>query len=167
MSQPSDISNARVVVMCGISGSGKTVFAQGLESKGYVRVSADGILWSEYGPKFATLPSEQQREAFMTIGKQISEQTAQFISAGEKVVVDSTMCKRFKRDEIRAVCRSMGIEPVIVYLKAPYNILRERLASREGTGPDDQTISDDQLRNFFNNFEAPDDSEDAIIIEQQ
>ena len=61
----------------------------------------------------------------------------------------------------------MGIEPVIVYLKAPYNILRERLASREGTGPDDQTISDDQLRNFFNTCEAPDDSEDAIIIEQQ
>ena len=162
-----DIANARAVVMCGISGSGKTVFSQSLERRGFIRVSADELLWAEYGAEFANMPVEQQRRAFMAIGTQVNDLTARLISEGKKVVVDSTMCKRFKRDEIRSVCRALDVEPVFVYLETPYQVLHDRLAGRQGTGPNDQIVPDCQLRNFCNNFEAPGADENVITIEQK
>lgn len=154
-------------MMCGISGSGKTVFSRALEKHSFIRVSVDEILWEYYGPEFTKLSPDKQRQAFITIGEHLSKRVVQLISDGKKVVVDSTMCKRSKRDEIRKTCRSLGIEPVIVYLKSSYGILHDRLAERRGSGPNDQIVSDTQLRNFYNNFEAPGEDENAIIIEQK
>jgi len=153
--------------MCGISGSGKTMFSQSLERYGFLRVSADEMIWSEYGADFANMPFDQQRQVFAAIGNQVIDETIRLASAGNKVVVDTTMCKRTKRNEIMAACRKLGIAPVLVYLMSSYEVLHKRLAGRKGTGPNDQIIPDSQLRNFYNNFEAPGDDENAIIIEQK
>ena len=39
-----DIQN-QVVIMCGISGAGKTQFALGLVEEGYIRLSTDVLIW--------------------------------------------------------------------------------------------------------------------------
>lgn len=56
----SDIA-ARVVLMCGVSGSGKTFFSRKLEKNGYVRLSVDELLWELYGPMSHSVPLEEQR----------------------------------------------------------------------------------------------------------
>lgn len=153
--------------MCGISGSGKTVFSQSLERYGFLRVSADEMIWSEYGADFANMLLEQQRQVFAATGDRVIEETIRLVAAGNKVVVDTTMCKRAKRDKIVTACRRLGITPTLVYLRSSYEVLHERLASRTGSGPNDQIIPDSQLRSFCNNFEAPGDDENAIIIDQK
>jgi predicted kinase len=40
---------SRVVLMCGIAGSGKTTYAQRLERDGYVRLSIDEEVWRRFG----------------------------------------------------------------------------------------------------------------------
>ena len=40
---------ARVVLLCGLAGSGKTTYAQGLAVAGHVRLSIDAEVWSWFG----------------------------------------------------------------------------------------------------------------------
>lgn len=167
MAPDKSISDSRVVLMCGISGSGKTVYARSLQQLGFVRLSADGIIWEKYGDSFASLPFSEQKPVFQSLDRVIADELARLLDAGNRVVVDSTMCKRFKRDNIRAVCARYGIEPQIVYLKASLDVLSQRLAARTGNGPDDQIVSSEQLQGFYANFEPPQPDEIFLEIIQQ
>lgn len=158
--------DSRAVIMCGISGSGKTYYAKSLAARGYERVSADELVWEKYGHQFASLPPERRTLAYIEANAAIEAHVERILSAGGRVVVDATMCKRSRRDHLVEVCRAQGVEPLIVYLNAPICVLASRLAGRKGSGPDDQIVTDDELRRFYGNFEAPQPDEHFIAIEQ-
>jgi len=160
------IIDARVILMCGVSGSGKTVFSKKLERYGYVRLSVDEIIWNEYGLDFNAMPDSQRAAIFQQCGQELESRLTELLETGERVVVDSTMCKRAKRDRIREICSSYGVVPIFVYLSAPYDILRERLKNRKGTGPDDLIVEDRQLREYCSNFEQPLEEENVVALEQ-
>ncbi len=157
------VHDARVVIMCGVSGSGKTFFSRRLEQLGFRRISSDGIVWDKYGSDFTHFPPSRQKEIFMSAQYDLAEQMVSLIDAGDKVVVDSTMCRRSKRNHMRALCLSKGINPAIVYMSAPLHILKERLSERKDTGPDDLIVDEKNLYRFYTNFEIPYIDENAII----
>ena len=157
------VHDARVVIMCGVSGSGKTFFSRRLEQLGFRRISSDGIVWDKYGSDFTHFPPSRQKEIFMSAQHDLAEQMVSLIDAGDKVVVDSTMCRRSKRNHMRALCLSKGINPAIVYMSAPLHILQERLSNRKDTGPDDQRVDDDNLKQYYTNFETPSADENALV----
>lgn len=161
------LTGSRVVLMCGISGSGKTVFAHSLQEQGFIRLSADGLIWKKYGDGFASLPFAERKLIFQGLDDVLTDELCRLLDSGSRVVVDSTMCKRFKRDNMRAVCARYGIEPLIVYLKASLDVLSQRLAARTGNGPDDQIVSSEQLQGFYVNFEPPQPDEIFLEIIQQ
>ena len=49
----------KVIMMCGICGSGKTTYAKQKEKEGYVRLSIDEEMWKIYGRKGIDYPNEQ------------------------------------------------------------------------------------------------------------
>lgn len=155
----------RLIMLCGVSGSGKTRYARRLEADGYVRVSPDAIAWSRYGSSLATLPFAEQKEILTGINAELLTVVETLLKEGRRVVVDSTMCKLAKRDAMRRVCRGLGVEPRLVYLQAPLEVLRRRLAARRGTGPDDQLVTDAQLLSFLSGFEAPLPTEHPLLID--
>lgn len=161
------ITQHRVVLLCGVSGSGKTFLSHLLEKQNFVRVSADNIIWQRYGDAFLDFPQQQRKEVFQSLGKELCEETIAHISAGEKVVVDSTMCKRAKRDEMRMACRAYGVEPVLVWLNTSSDLLRSRLSARKGNGPDDQIVTSEQLTGFLTGFESPTPDENPIIYSSE
>ncbi len=161
------IGDTRLVLMCGISGSGKTVFARRLESVGYVRLSVDELVWDKYGDGFASMPFSEQQPIFKSVNTELSGHLSRLLADGHKVVVDATMCKRAKRDHLRAIASEYGVEPLLVYLKAPLSVLQRRLAERKGQGPNDQIVPLEQLKGFYANFEAPDSDENYIQIIQE
>ncbi|WP_295729980.1 ATP-binding protein [uncultured Muribaculum sp.] len=161
------ISSTPVLLMCGISGSGKTMLSQRLERQyGFVRISVDEMIWEKYGANFVELPFEERRRIFMSIDKDMEHRMENLLDRGNKVVVDATMCRRAKRDSMREMCRMKGIEPLIVYLQASLPLLRRRLSQRKGVGPNDQIVAPPHLEMYFSNFERPMPDEDAYVITQ-
>lgn len=154
----------QVVLLCGISGSGKTFYAKALETKGYMRLSADEIAWRRYGSGLQSMSPEQQQAAYADANRKLLNNLEQALQNNRMVVVDSTLCKRYKRDEMRELCRSYGIEPQLVYMKATKETLLRRLAQRNGIGANDQCVTPSQLENFHIGFEAPEDDEEALLI---
>lgn len=159
-------SDSRVVLMCGISGSGKTVFARALQELGFTRLSADGLIWEKYGDGFVSLPFSERRLIFQKLDDMLADELCHLLDSGNRVVVDSTMCKRSKRDNMRRTCARYGLEPQIVYLNAPLEVLHRRLSKRTGNGPDDQIVSIEQLQGFYANFEPPQPDETCLKIIQ-
>lgn len=157
----------RVVAMCGVSGSGKTYCARQLVDQGFVRLSSDEIIWQRYGDEFPALDPETRRQAFQWAAEEIDTRTAALITDGERIVVDSTMCKLQRREAFRNICRAKGVEPLFVYLKTPLDTIIRRMSERKGIGPDDQIVSEQQLRLFYSGFQAPEEgAPDVITIEE-
>lgn len=157
------IQCADIVIMCGVSGSGKTELARQIERFGYRRVSADNLIWKSYGDEFPTFDAERRGRIFRNTAAEIEATVDNALSAGEKIVVDSTMCKRRKRDAIRDICRQHGAKPLFIHLDPSVEILLARLAMRTGSGPDDQKVSQEELLSFLNNFQRPTDDESDFI----
>ena len=67
-------SPARVVLLCGISGSGKTHYARTLEAQGYRRLSLDRLVWDRYGPLPDGLPLSGRREIFRKAAAAMAEE---------------------------------------------------------------------------------------------
>lgn len=164
--QPSDI-DSQVVLMCGISGSGKTFFSRKLERRGYMRLSLDEMVWEKYGADFEKIPFEKQKDIFAATAAEMVDELETNIKKGKKVVLDSTLCKKDKRDSISLRCRNLDVEPLIIYMQAPLSLLEKRMGMRMGTGPNDQIVPIERLAAFYKNFEAPRENENYITIEQE
>lgn len=154
---------SRAMLMCGVSGSGKTHYALGLESEGYERISLDAIVWERYGASFLKLPQPEQKLLFMDAMNEVSERMTGCLLGGKRVVVDATLCKRAVRDRLRDVCRKCGVEPIVVYFDVPLRRLSERLATRRSSGPDDLMVSENQLRMYYAGFERPETDETDVF----
>lgn len=156
--------NSQVVIMCGISGSGKTRFALQLEEKGFSRLSTDALIWEKVGDKLFGLSKEDQKKLFAESREEIFKQFRTCLTSGIKVVIDATHCKRIARDKIREVCENAGVAPVFVYCYADKEELKRRLSQRKGTAPDDLIVTEEELDNYWLGFERPQEGETDIIF---
>lgn len=157
-------ADARVIMMCGVSGAGKTYIARRLESEGFVRLSADSLVWDELGPAYSSMPPAMQSAIYMAAIDNLVASIPQRIAVGERLVIDASMCKRRRRDAVVELCRSIGVKSVILYVDAPRSVLAGRLAMRGGKGPDDQLVPESDLDRFLHNFESPEPDENFIHI---
>ncbi|MCH5237284.1 MAG: ATP-binding protein [Muribaculaceae bacterium] len=159
----SEIKN-QVVLMCGISGSGKTHYARQLEKEGFIRLSTDSLIWEKVGAKVFNLSKEKQKGLFAECKEQIRNQLNTLLKSGQKVVVDATHCKRSVRDEVRNLCAGMGTDPVFVFCCADKKELWHRLSQRKGSGPDDLIVTEEQLNNYWQSFEPPQEDENDFLF---
>lgn len=158
-----DISN-QVIIMCGISGAGKTKYALKLEEEGFTRLSTDVLIWQKVGAKLFSLPKEEQKRLFAECRDEIFMKFASLLKSGEKVVMDATHCKRKVRDEIRKICSELAIKPVFVYCYAEKDELWNRLSQRKGSGPDDLIVTEKEFHNYWIGFERPMEDETDFIF---
>lgn len=158
-----DIQN-QVVIMCGISGSGKTHCARHFENKGFSRLSTDALIWDKVGDQLFVLSKEEQKKLFSECREEVRKKFYSLLKSGDKIVVDATHCKRSIRDELRKTCSEMGINPIFVYCYADKKELLHRLSQRKGSGPDDLIVTEEELNNYWLGFERPQEDESDIIF---
>ena len=154
----------QAVIMCGISGSGKTHYARQLEKDGFVRLSADALIWEKAGAGLSDMSKDEQKSLFAECGAEILERLVDLLKSGQKVVVDATNCKRTTRDKIRSLCAQADVKPVFLYCHAEKDELWRRLSQRVGSGPDDLVVSREQLSEYWNGFEPPQNDEPDFIF---
>ena len=157
--KPSDVQS-QAVIMCGISGSGKTRYARCLEGQGYVRLSTDALIWEKAGPELQNLSKQALGALFKECGQEVRSQLAKLLKSGKKVVVDATNCRRSVRDEIRHLCAGAEVKPIFIYCTAEKDELLRRLSLRKGEGPDDLIVSREDLYGYWDGFERPQDDEE-------
>ena len=100
---------------------------------------------------------------FAAASSELANMVRECVTAGEKIVVDSTMCKRAARDRMRMVCEEAGSECRFIYLDVPYSELARRLALRRGVGPNDRIVPEERLKGFCRGFEVPDRAKEPDV----
>ncbi|GAA4621959.1 AAA family ATPase [Cellulomonas oligotrophica] len=150
---------ARVVLVCGPAGAGKSTHARALERAGYVRLSFDEAAW-EQGLREHPLPADAAGQVHA--GLHVRLRT--LVAAGRDVVVDTSFWSRASRDAYRAVLAPLGVVPVTHLLATPPDVVLRRLAGRTGSGPHDVVVPPALARAYLDGFEVPTEDEGPLVV---
>jgi hypothetical protein len=163
-----------VILMHGVSGSGKTTIARQLaESLQAVQLRSDVERKRLHGLEPGTRTGSALAEGIYSPAD--SERTyarlaalaRQVIAAGYPVIVDAAFLDARRRSAFRVLARETGVPFAIVSCEAPDALLRERVARREAQGADASeaglAVLDQQLaaREPF----APDESAEVVPVD--
>lgn len=115
---------ARLFIVCGLPGSGKTTRASELTARfAGVRMSADG--WMEQ--LAIDIRDERARNAIERIQRGF---TADLLRTGTSVVVEWGTWARSERDELLAIARGVGAFAHLEFLDPPLDVLWDRIRHR-------------------------------------
>ncbi|MCP4041944.1 MAG: AAA family ATPase [Gammaproteobacteria bacterium] len=132
-----------LILMRGVSGSGKTVISQGLlEALGAVRIRSDVERKRLY-----SLAAEENsgseldsgiytREASRHTFDRLLEQTGAVLQAGYPVIVDATFLERSVREPFRKLAAEFKLPFYILNIDTDAETLRERVQQRSAEGKD-------------------------------
>jgi len=152
------VSETRLILTCGLPGSGKTTLATELASeRPAVRLTKDEWQWA-----LGSTPWD--RSAGERIERQLWRLAQEILHLGLSVVLDFGLWARTERDEMRTVARALGVGVELHYLEVPADELWRRLEVRNSAPPwDKEPISRDDLNEWIGIFQPPDSSELAIF----
>ena len=145
---------ARVILICGLPGSGKTALARALarERRG-VRLCPDEWLTVLE----IDLYDEHARDLIETLQWRLAEELLQL---GQSVVIEWGLWGRSERDALRHRCRELGVGVELRFLDVPVETLWQRVAARNADQPwGAAPIAKDDLLKWAAEFEAPDAEE--------
>lgn len=150
---------ARLVLMHGLSGSGKTWLSEGLLSRlPAVRVRSDVERKRRYGLGPLERPAEEtlgvlygpdaSRHTYAVLARACEDGLA----GGFHMIADATFASESRRRPFSSLARRLGADICVLYCQAEKATLRERLIHRAGTHEDasdaDATVLEWQIPSF-------------------
>ena len=164
-------SEPRLLIMHGLSGSGKsTVAARLLETAGAVRVRSDverkrifgldALERSADGPIDIYTPEATRR----TFGR-LADCARTALQAGYPVIVDAAFLRRAERQNFRALAAQLRVPFAILHCRAEEARLRQRVAARSAGVRDASEATLDVLQRQFAFHEPLDANERMVALE--
>jgi predicted kinase len=149
-------SDSRLIIVCGLPGSGKTTLAKQLEERLHaVRLSADD--WME--ALAINLWDEQSRARIESLQWKVAQQ---LLRQGLVVIIEWGTWGRSERDALRTRARELGAAVELRYVKKPIDALFERVQQRR---LEDPPMTREQLIRWSEIFAEPTEDEMALYDE--
>jgi predicted kinase len=146
----------RLIIVCGLPGSGKTTLSKMLESRlRAVRFSADDWL----DALSINLHRDDVRGKIEALQWKIAQD---LLALGLTVIIEWGTWARSERDALRLRARALGAAVELHYLFAPIDVLFGRLQNR---GREDPPIGRDAISQWFDTFQVPTPEEKALFDE--
>jgi len=133
----------RLLITCGLSGSGKTWLARQLApSLGALHVRSD-VERKRLAGLSALEDSRSPPDAGLYTGefnartyRRLAECAQSCLRAGESVIVDAAFLRREERRKLIAMASALGLHAAILHCSAPIEVLRQRIAARRAARRD-------------------------------
>lgn len=150
-----------IYLIVGLPGAGKTTRAKELEiSESALRLTPDDWLMAVFDRDHPTRWRSQERvEQRDRIEGKLVEIAMRAAGLGVNVVLDFGFWGKDERSALRWIADSLGVRSEVVYLPIDFEEQRKRIAVRYATEPGQFQLSDDELKQWHLQFEAPDSDE--------
>jgi predicted kinase len=147
-------SGPRLIIVCGLPGSGKTTLAKGLERRlRAVRFSPDE--WMD--ALSLHIYDEERRGKIEALQWKFGQE---LLTLGLTVIIEWGTWGRSERDSLRLGARGLGAAVELHYLSVPADVLFERIQRR---GLENPPIEKAALTRWFEMFQAPTPEEMALF----
>lgn len=154
------MTEARLILICGLPGSGKTTLAKQLAPN----VPAVRLCTDEWKHDLGIDYYDERRR--VQLEKRLWRLGRELLTLGQSVILENGFWAREERDELRLAARSLGVPVELHYLEAPVDELWRRLEIRnEEAEPGAAPIKREDLEEWSRRFEAPDEAELALFDE--
>jgi predicted kinase len=146
--------HARLIIVCGLPGSGKTTYAGGLEDRlGGIRFSPDE--WMD--ALSLDLWDEDRRARIEALQWRLAQT---LLPIGTTVILEWGTWGRPERDRLRLGARALGAAVELHYLSAPVDVLFERIRDRQREDP---PITREDLLHWSEIFQEPTPEEAGLF----
>lgn len=144
------MAKGRLVILCGLPGSGKTTAAKRIEAQ-------YGAVWLGSDEWMVALGIDRFDEPFRERLERLQWDLARrLLTLGQRVVLEWGAWARVERDRLRTGAREIGAAVELCFLDAPLDVLWDRVRAREAEGvPNGRPLRRDDLEAYAAAFEAP------------